>query len=109
MSVSDAGDDRVLERPAMRAVAVAGSTVGQESLPQELRPDVRVIVIEPGAVATERTDHITHPETKAAAEQMYEQTSITAQDIVEVIAFAVSRPQNVSLNEILLRPTGQAL
>jgi NADP-dependent 3-hydroxy acid dehydrogenase YdfG len=80
-----------------------------ESLRQELQPDVRVIVIEPGAVATELTDHITHPETKAGAEQMYEQTSISAQDVAEVIAFAVSRPHNVSLNEILIRPTGQTL
>ncbi|MGP0039001.1 MAG: SDR family oxidoreductase [Solirubrobacteraceae bacterium] len=80
-----------------------------EALRQELQPDVRVIVIEPGAVATELTDHITHAETKAGAEQMYKQTSITAQDIAEVIAFAVSRPQSVSLNEILIRPTGQAL
>ena len=79
-----------------------------ESLRQELQPDVRVIV-EPGAVATELTDHITHPETKAVAEQMYEQTAISAQDIAEVIAFAVSRPHNVSLNEVLIRPTGQTL
>src|SRR6185312_15293805 len=48
-----------------------------ESLRQQLQPGVRVIVIEPGAVATELTDHITHPETKAAAEQMYEATAIT--------------------------------
>jgi NADP-dependent 3-hydroxy acid dehydrogenase YdfG len=40
---------------------------------------------------------------------MYEQTAISAQDIAEVIAFAVSRPHNVSLNEILIRPTGQTL
>ena len=41
-----------------------------ESLRQELQPDVRVIVIEPGAVSTELTDHITHAETKSGAEQM---------------------------------------
>ena len=35
-----------------------------EALRQELQPDVRVIVIEPGAIATELTDHITHAETK---------------------------------------------
>ena len=80
-----------------------------ESLRQELQPDVRVIVIEPGAVATELTDHITDPETKAGAEQMYQQTSISAHDIAEIIAFAVSRPRSVSINEILVRPTGQAL
>jgi NADP-dependent 3-hydroxy acid dehydrogenase YdfG len=79
-----------------------------DSLRQQLLPDVRVIVIEPGAVATELTDHITHPETKAAAEQMYEHTAITPQDIAEIIAFAVSRPRTVSLNEILVRPTAQA-
>ena len=45
---------------------------------------MRVIVVEPGAVATELTDHITHPETKAGAEHMYEATSISAQDIAEV-------------------------
>ena len=44
----------------------------------------------------------------ARAERMYEQTSMTAQDIAEIIAFAVSRPRGVSLNEILVRPTGQA-
>jgi NADP-dependent 3-hydroxy acid dehydrogenase YdfG len=78
-----------------------------ESLRQELGPDIRVIVIEPGAVATELTDHITHAETKAGAEKMYEQTAITARDIAEVIAFAVSRPRSVSLNEIVIRPTSQ--
>ena len=79
-----------------------------EALRQELQPEIRVTVIEPGAVATELTDHITHPETKAGAEKMYAQTAITAQDIAEVIAFAVSRPHTVTLNEILIRPTAQA-
>ena len=48
-------------------------------------------------------------ETKAAAEQMYEATAITPQDIAEIIAFTVSRPRSVSLNEILVRPTAQEL
>jgi NADP-dependent 3-hydroxy acid dehydrogenase YdfG len=93
---------------AVYAATKWGMNGWSESLRQQLQPGVRVIVIEPGAVATELTDHITHNETKAAAEQMYEQTSIAAQDIAEIIAFAVSRPRGVSLNEILVRPTGQA-
>jgi NADP-dependent 3-hydroxy acid dehydrogenase YdfG len=80
-----------------------------ESLRQELQPDVRVMVIEPGAVATELTDHITHADTKQVMEQMYDRMSITAQDIAEVIAFSISRPRRMTLNEILIRPTGQAL
>jgi NADP-dependent 3-hydroxy acid dehydrogenase YdfG len=35
--------------------------------------------------------------------------AITAEDIAEVIAFAVARPRRMTLNEILIRPTAQAL
>jgi NADP-dependent 3-hydroxy acid dehydrogenase YdfG len=79
-----------------------------ESLRQELLPDVRVTVVEPGAVATELTDHITDDKTKHAVEQRYDTTAITADDIAEIIAFAVSRPRHVALNEILVRPAAQA-
>jgi NADP-dependent 3-hydroxy acid dehydrogenase YdfG len=33
--------------------------------------------------------------------------AIKPEDIAEVIAFAVSRPQRMTLNEILVRPTAQ--
>jgi NADP-dependent 3-hydroxy acid dehydrogenase YdfG len=78
-----------------------------EALRQELQPDIRVTVIEPGAVATELTDHITDPAAKQGAEQLYQQLAITAEDVAEVIAFAVTRPRRMTLNEILLRPTAQ--
>jgi NADP-dependent 3-hydroxy acid dehydrogenase YdfG len=78
-----------------------------ESLRQELQPDIRVIVIEPGAVATELTDHITHAATKEATEEFVHDLAIPPEDIAEVIAFAVSRPRRMTLNEILVRPTAQ--
>ena len=86
-----------------------GLNVWSEALRQELQPDIRVTVIEPGAVATELTDHITDAESKRTTEQFYSETAITAQDVAEVIAFAISRPQRVTLNEILIRPTAQSL
>ena len=79
-----------------------------EALRQELQPDIRVTVIEPGAVATELTDHITDAETKLATQRFVKDLAITAMDIAEVIAFAVSRPRRMTLNEILVRPTAQA-
>ena len=93
---------------AVYAATKWGLNGWSESLRQQLQPGVRVIVIEPGAVDTELPEHITHKETRSAVEQMYQATSISAQDIAEIIAFAVSRPRNVSLNEILVRPTAQA-
>ena len=94
---------------AVYAATKWGMNGWSESLRQELQPDIRVMVIEPGAVATELTDHITHADTKQAVEQMYDQMSITAADIAEVIAFAVGRPRRMTLNEILIGPTRQAL
>ena len=97
-------------RPGNAAYAATkwGMNGWSESLRQELLPDVRVIVVEPGAVATELTDHITDDETKQGVEQFYDTTAITAEDIAEIIAFAVGRPRHVALNEILVRPSAQA-
>jgi NADP-dependent 3-hydroxy acid dehydrogenase YdfG len=80
-----------------------------ESLRQELLPDVRVTLIEPGAVATELPTHITHEATRQGAEQLYSQVEVTPEDIAEVIAFVVSRPKRLAIHEVLLRPAGQEL
>jgi NADP-dependent 3-hydroxy acid dehydrogenase YdfG len=79
-----------------------------EALRVELQPDIRVMVIEPGAIATELSDHITHAESKRAAKE-YLDMAIPPHDIADVIAFAVSRPRRMTLNEILVRPTAQAM
>jgi NADP-dependent 3-hydroxy acid dehydrogenase YdfG len=79
-----------------------------ESLRQELLPGIRVMLIEPGAVATELVTHITDAQTKQATEKLYENAEVTAEDIAEIVAFAVSRPRRLTINEILVRPTGQA-
>lgn len=80
-----------------------------EALRVELQPDIRVTVIEPGAITTELTDHITDPASKRANKTATAEMGIPAQDIADVIAFAISRPQRVTLNEILVRPTAQAM
>jgi NADP-dependent 3-hydroxy acid dehydrogenase YdfG len=80
-----------------------------EALRQELQPDIRVIVVEPGAVATELAGHITHEDTREGIEAFVASTAIRPEDIAEVVAFAVTRPQSVSLSEILVRPTAQAM
>lgn len=70
-------------------------------------PAPQVTAIEHGAVATDPTDHITDTHTKRATQEFVRDLDITPQDIAEVIAFAVSRPRRMTLNEILVRPTAQ--
>lgn len=80
-----------------------------ESLRQEVTArGVRVTVVEPGAVATELTNHITDAQARAGIERFVSQLRpLTADDVARVIVYAVSQPPHVSLNELLMRPTDQ--
>jgi NADP-dependent 3-hydroxy acid dehydrogenase YdfG len=71
-----------------------------------LEDGVRVTVIEPGAVATELTDHITDEEVREGLKQRSIEP-LQPEDIANAIAYAVGQPQRVSVNEILIRPTQQ--
>jgi NADP-dependent 3-hydroxy acid dehydrogenase YdfG len=78
-----------------------------EALRQELLEDgIRVTVVEPGAVATELTDHITDEEVREGLKQRRIEP-LRSEDIANAIAYAVVQPQRVSVNEILIRPTQQ--
>ncbi len=79
-----------------------------ESLRQEVTErHVRVSLIEPGAVATELVGH-QREETQAAFHRRFEGVEqLEAVDIAETIAFVVTRPRRVAVNEVLIRPTEQ--
>lgn len=78
-----------------------------ESLRQELLPDVRVTLIEPGVVDTELPSHITDNPTRETVQKMYDVARVTPGEIAEVIAFILSRPRHLAINEVLLRPADQ--
>jgi len=101
-------------------VASAGSGVynltkwGVGAFSEALRQEtgwakIRVTVIEPGFVDTELQGHNEHPAVLEAIEKMREQIGeiLKADDIANAILYAVSQPERVSVNEILVRPTGQ--
>jgi NADP-dependent 3-hydroxy acid dehydrogenase YdfG len=79
-----------------------------ESFRQEFAArKVRSIVIEPGAVETELTDHIRDGVREQTRERFADIQTLEAADVADAIAYAVTRPWHVSLNEILIRPTEQ--
>jgi NADP-dependent 3-hydroxy acid dehydrogenase YdfG len=80
-----------------------------EGLRQEVTEGgIRVIVVEPGFVATELQGHNTG-EVLETLEAMREHLGdpLRAQDIANGILYAVSQPPHVSVNEVLIRPTRQ--
>jgi NADP-dependent 3-hydroxy acid dehydrogenase YdfG len=68
---------------------------------------VRSTIVEPGAVDTELTDHLRDGVREKVRERLAGATPLEASDVADAIAFAVTRPWHVCLNEILIRPTEQ--
>lgn len=81
-----------------------------EGLRQELLEDnVRVTIVEPGAVATELPDHITDEDARESLGGLMKIERLQSEDIAGSIVYAVTQPERVSVNEILIRPTQQPL
>jgi NADP-dependent 3-hydroxy acid dehydrogenase YdfG len=68
---------------------------------------LRTIVIEPGAVETELTDHIRDGVREQVRSRFADIESLQSEDVAGAIVYAVTRPRHVSLNEVLIRPTEQ--
>jgi NADP-dependent 3-hydroxy acid dehydrogenase YdfG len=79
-----------------------------ESLRQEVtRRHVRVSVVEPGAVETELTDHLRDEVREQVAQRFGDMERMRSDDIADAIAYVVTRPRRVAINEVLIRPTEQ--
>jgi NADP-dependent 3-hydroxy acid dehydrogenase YdfG len=68
---------------------------------------VRSTIVEPGAVDTELTDHIREGVREEVRGRFADIKTLESEDVADAIAYAVTRPWHVCLNEILIRPTEQ--
>jgi NADP-dependent 3-hydroxy acid dehydrogenase YdfG len=80
-----------------------------EALRREVYKDnIRVTIIEPGAVATELREHVPDPDTRERIDTWARSMrQLQSEDVAAAILYAVSQPPHVNVNEILLRPTDQ--
>jgi len=79
-----------------------------ESLRQEVTgKHLRVSLVEPGAVDTELQSH-NRPEIEQQIRGRFAEMDILRpEDIADAIAYVVTRPRHVAVNEVLVRPTQQ--
>ena len=79
-----------------------------EGLRQEVKDyNIRVTTISPGAVRTELADHITEPGLASDVSDIVNKIGVPASTMASMVAFAISQPEDVDVNEILFRPTVQ--
>jgi NADP-dependent 3-hydroxy acid dehydrogenase YdfG len=108
INVSSVAGHKVRRGSAVYSATKHAVRVISEGLRQELKPSrIRTTVISPGAVATELAQSITDPDTRTAAQRMYETMAIPADSFARAVLFAISQPEEVDVNEILFRPTAQ--
>lgn len=78
-----------------------------EGVRQEVKPyDIRTTIISPGAVATELLESISEADVLEATRKATS-IAIPADSFARMVAFAISQPDDVDVNEILFRPTRQ--
>ncbi|MFE5536581.1 SDR family oxidoreductase [Streptomyces sp. NPDC056492] len=78
-----------------------------EGLRQESDGRVRVTLVSPGVTESELADHISDPVAREAM-KAYRAVALPAASVAEAIAYAVSQPPEVDVNEIVVRPSASA-
>ena len=79
-----------------------------EGLRQEVKQyNIRTTIISPGAVDTELPNSITEADVAENMKKFYADVAIPADSFARVVAFAISQPDEMDINEILYRPTRQ--
>ena len=110
VNVSSVAGRRAGAGAAVYNMTKFGVTAFSEALRQEaLHADIRVTCVEPGFVETELQGHNKNPLVLQGFEKMRDQVGDALQpgDIADAIRYAVTQPQHVSINEVLVRPTRQ--
>lgn len=108
INVSSVAGHKVNPGGAVYAATKHGVRVISEGLRQEVKPyNIRTTIISPGAVATELPDSVTEPDIAQGVKDRYARWAIPADSFARTVAFAMSQPEDVDINEILFRPTIQ--
>lgn len=108
INVSSVAGHKVGPGFAVYAATKWGVRALSEGLRQEVKPyNIRTTVISPGAVATELPNSVTDPDAGERIRKFYAEVAIPADSFARAVAFAISQPDDVDINEILFRPTRQ--
>ncbi|WP_028581595.1 SDR family oxidoreductase [Desulfogranum japonicum] len=108
INVSSVAGHKVRPGAAVYAATKFAVRALSEGLRQEVKPyNIRTTIISPGAVATELPNSITEGDIQETMQGFYEEYAIPADSFARTVAFAISQPDEVDINEILFRPTAQ--
>ncbi|MBZ0295076.1 MAG: SDR family oxidoreductase [Anaerolineae bacterium] len=108
INVSSVAGHKVNPGGAVYSATKTAVRVISEALRQEVKPyNMRTTVISPGAIDTELPSSATESDVAENLKEFYEEYAIPADSFARAVAFVISQPEDVDINEILYRPTRQ--
>jgi NADP-dependent 3-hydroxy acid dehydrogenase YdfG len=75
-----------------------------ETLRLEVQPDIRITTVFPGVV---NTGFFTNMMGGSVSQEKMGMTGLSPDDVANAVVYAVSRPKEVAINELVVRPTWQ--
>ncbi|MFE0754465.1 SDR family oxidoreductase [Inquilinus sp. NPDC058860] len=108
VNVTSVADRRIVPTAAVYSATKFAVRAFSEGLRQEIGGGIRVTVVAPGATESELANGISDPELRRAAIEDYRRDLLPAEAIARAVAYAVAQPPEVDVNELVVRPTGQA-
>lgn len=108
--VSSVAGHVVMSGGAVYCATKFGIRAIAEGLRQEVKEDgLRTTILSPGAVESELPQSVKAEGVHKAIADFYEEQAIPASSFARAVVFAMSQPEDVDINEILFRPTSQAM
>lgn len=77
-----------------------------EGLRQEVGSNIRVTLVSPGVTESELAESISDNEARELM-KTYRRVALPASAIARAIAYAIEQPEDVDVNELVIRPTAQ--
>ncbi|MFG3281471.1 SDR family oxidoreductase [Streptomyces sp. NPDC048111] len=107
VNVSSTAARRTMPQQGVYSATKAAVHALSEGLRQEAGEALRVTLISPGFVRTDFVDQTSNPEVRAQYQAARDTFAIEPAAIARAIAFAIEQPDDVDVNEIVVRPTAQ--
>jgi NADP-dependent 3-hydroxy acid dehydrogenase YdfG len=106
VTIASVGAHQVVPTGAVYSATKYAAWAITEGLRLEVDPSIRVTTISPGVVESELASTITEPGAREAM-RTYRADTIPADAVARSIAYAIEQPDDVDVNEIIVRPTRQ--
>ncbi|APU70081.1 3-oxoacyl-[acyl-carrier protein] reductase [Christiangramia flava JLT2011] len=110
VNIASVDGQEILQGGAVYGASKAAVIELSRAMRMELSPEfnIRVTSIEPGTVDTDLREDITDEELLEDKDYGGDEAKMSTEDIADAVYYALSQPNSVNVNELMLKPTGKS-